>query len=71
MNKKEDRIDKDMQHAWKRADWYFERFCKDRPSWEMDLKAVGDSNEKILQEYITTAFWAGYLEGLDKGENRL
>jgi hypothetical protein len=41
---------KDMQHAWKRADWYFEKFCKDRPSWEMDLKAVGDSNEKILQD---------------------
>ena len=62
----EDKIEDNIKntiHAQKRSDWYFEKFCKDRPSWEMDLKAVGDSNEKILREFITTAFWYGYMEG--------
>lgn len=42
---------------------YGDMFKKSELYWKQDLKAVGKTDEEILMEFITTAYWYGYVDG--------
>jgi len=46
---------------------YYKLFLKSLPSWKRDLKGLGKSDEEILEEFITSAYFYGYLDS--KSEN--
>jgi len=44
------------------AERYYNMFLKSQFDWTQDLKALGKTDEEILKEFITTAYWYGYTD---------
>lgn len=58
---------KELQEACDNArdmsERYYGMFLNSNPSWFQDLRAVGKTDEEIIKEFITTAYWYGYMDG--------
>lgn len=53
--------DKVFEDADKSSKWYYERFEKVKNNMIQDLKALGKTDEEILKEFVTDAYWYGYV----------
>lgn len=55
--------------ARKMAEGYYAMHKNSEIYWKQDLKAWGNTDEEIFKEFITTAYWYGYMDGVIKDES--
>lgn len=67
MNNKHKKV---FEDADKSSKWYYKKFEKVKEEMIQDLKALGKTDDEILKELITDAYWYGYMNAkLHPGEN--
>jgi hypothetical protein len=67
---KELEYDKVCDEADKVSAWYYKKFEKVKDDMVQDLKALGKADEEILKEFLTDAYWYGYVNAkLHPGKN--
>lgn len=48
------------------AERYYAMHKNSELYWKQDLKAWGATDEEVLMQFITTAYWYGYMDGVVK-----
>ena len=58
----EEQFDKMCKSAWSGSDMHYGMFKKSEHDWKQDLKALGKTDEEILEEFITVSYYHGYMD---------